>query len=203
MTPPQDPARTAPPMGFWEAFGPRSRASGVPLAASAGAAAGVVVGYVIGDIELNRNWIQPGSSVHMASAVAGALGGGLGWLIGAIAGMAVYRHLPPASRKETRGLAIAAVGVLGAAALLAAVMVSLQDPFEDPRMFRLHRLIWIDAGLAAATLLLLAIRRWPPVLTIGALTVVGVTAAVLAVSQFLPFIAGCAPVRSGACIVDS
>ena len=86
------------------------------------------------------------------------------------------------------------------AALLAAFMVSLQDPFEDPRMFRLHRLIWIDAGLATVTFLLLAVRRWAPVLAIAALTVAGAAAA-LAVSQFLPFIADCAPVRSGTCRV--
>ena len=49
------------------------------------------------------------------------------------------------------------------------------------------------------TFLLLAVRRWPWVLTIAVLTVVGVAAAAFGVSQFLPFIAECAPARSGAC----
>lgn len=171
------------------------------MTASAGAALGVVIGYVMGDALLINDVIEPGSSTHMAPAVVGALGGGLGWLIGAIAGMVAYRHQPPASREEATGLAIAAVVVVVGAALLAAFMVSLQDPFEDPRMFRLHRLIWIDAGLAVVTLLLLAIRRWPPVVAITALIVVGVGAAAFAVSQFLPFLAGCAPVRDGTCRV--
>ena len=68
-------------------------------------------------------------------------------------------------------------------------------------MFRLHQLIWIDAGLAVVTFLLLAIRRWPPVVAITALIVVGVGAGAFAVSQFLPFLAGCAPVRDGTCRV--
>ena len=98
-------------------------------------------------------------------------------------------------------LAGAAVAVVCAAPLLAAFIVSLQDPFEDPRMFRLYRLIWIDAGLAAVTFLLLAIRRWPPVVAITALILVGVDAAGFAISQFLPFLAECASVRDGSCRV--
>ena len=92
MTSSQDPARTVPATGLWEGFGQWSRALGVPVTASAGAALGVVIGYVMGDALLINDVIEPGSSTHMAPAVVGALGGGLGWLIGAIAGMVAYRH---------------------------------------------------------------------------------------------------------------
>ena len=186
---------------LWEELGVWSRAVAVLVAASAGAAIGVLIGYGVGTILLERGLIQPGSSTHMPMAVVGALGGGIGWLLGAIAGMVACRHRPPASRREAIGLVIAAVGIACAAALLVALLVSLQDPFEDPRMFRLHRLIWLDAGIAALTCLLLSIRTRKIAVIIVVLIVAWAGAAALADSQFLPFIAGCAPVRSGACRV--
>jgi hypothetical protein len=185
-----------------EEIGAWSRAVAVLVASSTGAAIGALIGYGVGTILLESSLIQPGSSTHMPMAVVGALGGGIGWLIGAVAAMVACRHRPPPSRRESIGLLVTVVGIACAAALLADLMVWLQDPFEDPRMFRLHRLIWLDASIASLTCLLLAIRtKKIHAVVIAILVVAWAGAAVFAVSQVMPFLAGCAPVQSGACRV--
>lgn len=94
-------------------------------------------------------------------------------------------------------LVITAVGSLGAGLLLAEAMPTFEDRWKDPRMFLVQRLIWLDAGLAAVTCLVVAQRRWKPSAMIGLMSVTGLVFAAVAVWQFLPFLAACAPIPGG------
>lgn len=202
MKPPPELARTDSSAEPRRGLELRSRALAVPLTASACAVIGVVIGSQIGESMANNDVIETGTSATMPNAVVGALGGGLGWLGGAIPAMVLCRHQPPVDPEDRRGLGIATVVVLCGALLLTGLVVVTQDSWGDPRMFRLHRLIWIDAGVAIVTLRLLAVRRWAQLSVIAVLIVIGVVAGLVAVTQFLPFIAECAPVQNGECRSD-
>jgi len=50
-----------------------ARAEAVPLGGSAGALIGVIIGWIIGSVFLDNGPIEPGTSVHIAPAVAAAI----------------------------------------------------------------------------------------------------------------------------------
>ena len=181
----------------WQGIGGWSRSFAVPVIGSIFAVGGVFIGGVSGRMLLEAGVIQPGTSSRMAPAVVGALGGGIAWFMGALACMIAFKGDWPLSRRETMTLVITAIGALGAGLLLAEAMPTFEDRWKDPRMFHLRRLIWLDAGLAAGTCLLVAQRRWKPSVTIGFMSVTGLVFTAVAVSQFLPFLAACAPIPGG------
>ena len=174
-----------------------TRAVALPIAAFAGAFAGVVVGWIVGDALLRNGVIQPGTSSNMSPAVVAAVGGGLGWLLPALVVMIVYRKARAPTLGEVQALISTAVVIVCVGLLAAAFPTIFEDRWKDPRMFRLQRLIWLDAGLAAATCLIAAQRRWKPSATIGLIIATGLVFLAVAVSQFLPFLAACAPIAGG------
>ncbi|MBA3765183.1 MAG: hypothetical protein H0X05_06710, partial [Actinobacteria bacterium] len=170
-----------------------ARAEAVPLGGSAGALIGVILGWFVGRVFLGHGVIEPGTSSGMAPAVVGAVGGGIGWLVGALSRMIVHREDRPVTPREARALFLASFGVLSAGLLLAYLMPMFEDAYKDPRMFRLQQLIMLDAVFAAATCLIVAQRRLTPRRTLALLTVTGLVFLAVAASQFLPFLAECAP----------
>jgi hypothetical protein len=108
----------------------------------------------------------------------------------------VHRDGPP-SREETVVLVIVAVGFVGAGLSLATMMPAFEDAWKDPRMFRLQRLIWFDAGLAASTCLVVDQGRLKPPASIVLMTVIGLAFLAVVIWQFLPFLAECAPIAGG------
>lgn len=170
----------------------------VPLVGLACAFGGVVIGWIVGHTLLSNGVIHPSTSAGIAPAV---FAGGVAWFMGAFACMIAYRNRRPPTWEAVDGLVITAVGLVCAGLLLAGVMPTFQDyldvHIEDPRMFRLQRLIWLDAGLAAATCLLVAQRRWKPSVAIAAMTLIGAVWAAGAVPQFLVFLEGCDPMLLG------
>ena len=174
-----------------------TRAAAVPIAAFAGAFVGVVGGWTVGDALLKNEVIQPGTSSNMAPAVVAAVGGGLGWLLPALVVMIVYRKARAPTPGEAQALISTTVVIVCVGVLAAAFPATFEDRWKDPRMFRLQLLIWLDAGLAAATCLIAAQRRWKPSTTIGLITAAGFVFLAVAASQFLPFLAACAPIPGG------
>lgn len=189
---PEGPVQSSPEGVVWQGSA-ASRSVAVPVAGSVGALLGVVIGSISGSALLDDGVIPAGTSSGMAPAIVATLAGGLGWLIGAIACMIAYRQQGPPTREETKGLVITAFAFAFAGLLLAAVMLTFQDAYKDPRTFYLQRLIWLDAGLAAVTCLLVAQRGWKPSATIVAMTLIGAVSAAVAVSQFRAFLEACDP----------
>lgn len=193
----EDPARTVPATGVWEGFGQTRRAA-VPIAGCIGALFGVVVGYFVGRRLGHDRAIFVGTSGYMPPAIVETLGGGLGWLIGAVVSLIAYRHRPPPGRAQSRRALMAAAGFISAGLFLSLVVPTFQDAYHDPRMVYLQRLIWVDAGLAGATCLAVGWHRSSFLRSLALISVFGVAAAIVSVATFLSFLDACEPyIRSG------
>jgi hypothetical protein len=176
-----------------------TRSVAVPAIGTILALGGAFIGGAIGSVLVGAEVIQPGTSVKMGPAVVGVLGGGIAWLVSVLVCMAVFRNDGTPSREETVVLVIAAVGFLVAGWFLATTMPAFEDAWKDPRMFRLQRLIWLDAGLAVSTCLVMAQRHLRPPWSIVLMTVIGPAFLAALIRQFMPFLDECAPVRAGSC----
>ncbi len=96
-------------------------------------------------------------------------------------------------------LLVMAVAFVGAGWLLGVSLQAFEDAWKDPRMARLQRLIWLDAGLAVSTCLVMAQRRLRPPWSIVLMTVIGLVLLAAVIWQFMPFLADCAPIAGGDC----
>jgi len=193
------PADQRTPYEMWPPFLRDVYSVAVPVYGIAGALIGLVLGMMVGSAILGQGVIESGTSSGMPAAVVGAVGGGVGWLLGSLSRMIARRNDPPSDGAQTRALVVVAVGLVGVGFLLSDLMPMLEDTFKDPRMFRLQRLIALDAALAALTCLILVPRRWPRRVILVLVLGTGLAFLVVAGSQFLPFLAECAPVPSGGC----
>jgi hypothetical protein len=96
-------------------------------------------------------------------------------------------------------LLVMAVAFVGAGWLLGVSLQAFEDAWKDPRMARLQRLIWLDAGLAVSTCLVMAQRRLRPPWSIVLMRVIGLVLLAAVIWQFMPFLADCAPIAGGDC----
>lgn len=198
MGPSDVPAQSSPSGVVRSGFGV-TRSLAVPTIGLLFALGGGIIGWVLGSLLLGEGGIQRGSSNGMVPAVVGVLGGATAWLVSVLVCMWAFRRDGPPSREETISLVVFAVGFLFVGLILAEWMPSFEDPWKDPRMFRLQRLIWLDAGLAAATCLVVAQRRLTPLMRSVLMATIGLVSLAVALSQFLPFAAACPTAAIGAC----
>ena len=168
----------------------------VPWMGSIFALGGAVIGGVIGMV-VDAGAIQSGSSGKMGLAVVGVLGGGIAWFVSVLVSTIALRNDGPPSRDEAISLVVIAIGFVCAGLILASALPMFEDAWNDPRMFRLQRLIWLDAGLSASTCLVVAQRRLRPPWSIVLMTVIGLGFLAAVIWQFLPFLEGCAPTAGG------
>ncbi|HEX7247204.1 MAG TPA: hypothetical protein VF351_03785 [Actinomycetota bacterium] len=174
-----------------------TRALAVPAIGAIFALGGVVVGGMTGNLWLDAGLIQPGTSSAMPAAAVATLGGAIAWLVSVLTCLSVFRHDAPPTRAEAAILVLCALAALGAGFLLAQAMPNFEDRWKDPRMFRLQRLIWLDAALAAGTCLIVASRRAGAWSSILLTSVLGSIVLGIAAWQFWPFFAACAPIAGG------
>ena len=196
MRPPEGSVHGPPGGVVWQGFG-ATRSVAVPAIGLVFALGGAVIGTVIGSTMVDALVIQPGSSEKMGSAVVGVLGGAIAWLVSVLVCILAFRNDGPPSREEAISLVAIAIGFCCAGLLLSTAMPAFEDGWKDPRMFRLQRLIWLDVGLAASTCLVVAQRRLKPPVPIVLMAVIGLALLAVAIWQFVPFLAGCAPVAGG------
>ena len=169
----------------------------VPAIGLVFALGGAVIGGVLGSVLVDAGVIQPGSSEKMGLAVVGVLGGAIAWFVSVLVCMIAFRNDGPPSREEAVVLVVVAVGFVCAGLLLVTEMPAFEDGWKDPRMFRLQRLIWLDVGLAASTCLVVAQRRLRPPGSVVLMTLIGLALLAVAIWQFVPFLAACAPIAGG------